>query len=672
MSVSASSNLVQGKAAAAAPVVSNDTQDVELKSIQGDERSVPLEEDIMQLARLGEIGPIKNLFDSGKFDIQYKDDEGITPLHWAAINNQYALCKFLIDAGSDINAKGGESAATPIMWATQRGHYYIANLLLQHGADTLATDVQGYNVLHLATFDGKVLMLVLLLHQNIPVDSRGPHEHTALMWAAYKGYPACVDLYLRWGADVHATDESGFTALHWALVKGSQACIQKLIEYGSDRFAETSNGKTPAITAEEMNSVHAWHRALTSCGYDEEGNPAAARLPATLRTKGAMLKFFFLWPIVIVWCVLMVSSQMVIYAGIPLALVASYCLQYVAVLAIKWAPPDMSHIHRTVSFVPKLGGLTQQKAVIEELLGLWKFDDQNFCVPCMVRRPLRSKHCKRCGRCVAKHDHHCPWVHNCIGINNHRHFFFYLISLEIGVILFVRLTLAYLNALPTPESTSCNILAESVCNVVLRDSYTVALMIWTALQLTWVTMLLIVQLVQIARAQTTFENMQAHMHPEDFHNPSSAITTALVAGTASVEGAQLQPGGAGPGPGAEAAAAATSSHARHRHPHRHPHQGWFSSWKKLLGLDTFVATARGGLDPSSSRRKQNPFSRGMLTNCKDFWCDPAPVFGSRETGAAMLDGTIVNYARMYESPPRMRLRDRRDAYQSVAGDDNAV
>lgn len=55
-------------------------------------------------------------------------------------------------------------------------------------------------------------------------------------------------------------------------------------------------------------------------------------------------------------------------------------------------------------YVPKLAGLTQQKAVIDELLDSWRFDDENFCVQCMVRRPLRSKHCKKCGRCVAKHD----------------------------------------------------------------------------------------------------------------------------------------------------------------------------------------------------------------------------------------------------------------------------
>lgn len=235
------------------------------------------------------------------------------------------------------------------MWAAQKCHYYVVNLLLQHGADPLLTDVQGYNLLHLATFDGSVFLLVLLLHQNIPVDVPDPQGHTSLMWAAFKGYPACVDLFLRWGANVYATDENGFTALHWALVKGSYGCIQKLIEYGSDRSAKTSTGKTPSIVAEEMKTAGAWHRALAHCGYNEDGSPQTHIGASFLRRKGVITRFFFLWPFFIIWCVIMILSHMVIYAAVPLAAIVAYGLSWIAQLALNLAPPDMKDMHRTVS-----------------------------------------------------------------------------------------------------------------------------------------------------------------------------------------------------------------------------------------------------------------------------------------------------------------------------------
>lgn len=141
---------------------------------------------------------------------------------------------------------------------------------------------------------------------------------------------------------------------------------------------------------------------------------------------------------------------------------------------------------------------------------------------------------------------------------------------------------------------------------------------------------------------------------------ATAITTALTTGSTSMDGAQL--GSTGMGPNSD-----TPSE-----PHRHAHkEGCFGQWKKLLGLDTFVATATGAGQP---QRRRNPYSRGILTNCNDFWCDPAPIFRRRENGAAMLDGDVINYTRIYETPPRMKLRrPQRDAdggmYHSVGSED---
>lgn len=150
-------------------------------------------------------------------------------------------------------------------------------------------------------------------------------------------------------------------------------------------------------------------------------------------------------------------------------------------------------------------------------------------------------------------------------------------------------------------------------------------------------MLLIVQLLQIARAQTTWESMRGRT--DHGSRAAEAINSALVAGTPSVSGAALN----GSDPEREPSPRRTKARR----------DGWFSKCLKLLGVDTFVATAQGGV---RFRRKGNPFSRGVITNCNDFWCDSAPYFTKREAGTAMLDRQVVNYMRMYETPPRMKAR----------------
>ncbi|KAJ1627598.1 DHHC palmitoyltransferase-domain-containing protein [Pavlovales sp. CCMP2436] len=62
-----------------------------------------------------------------------------------------------------------------------------------------------------------------------------------------------------------------------------------------------------------------------------------------------------------------------------------------------------------------------------------------WCGECGIHRPLRSRHCRHCGRCVWRYDHHCFFLSNCIGEANQVAFWWYLLAQALSVWLAVPL-----------------------------------------------------------------------------------------------------------------------------------------------------------------------------------------------------------------------------------------
>jgi len=135
------------------------------------------------------------------------------------------------------------------------------------------------------------------------------------------------------------------------------------------------------------------------------------------------------------------------------------------------------------------------------------FDPVVFCSSCLVRRPMRSKHCSICDKCVARFDHHCPWVGNCIGEKNHHYFIFYLVFLSVLTLWTVWGCYVYLtHACPHEEEGYFpNLKAMAIC-----APWILFIMLMCLFHCIWVSCLGVCQIYQVIfLAMTTNERMNA-------------------------------------------------------------------------------------------------------------------------------------------------------------------
>ena len=108
----------------------------------------------MALAALyGHTEIVEYLLNMG-FNVNIRDKEKRTPLHYAVLGNQVEMSRLLIFKGAEIDAIGdllGQNKSTPFHLAVRLGCCEMIKLLVQKGANFFVKDSEGYSGLQLAT-----------------------------------------------------------------------------------------------------------------------------------------------------------------------------------------------------------------------------------------------------------------------------------------------------------------------------------------------------------------------------------------------------------------------------------------------------------------------------------------------------------------------------------------
>jgi ribosomal protein L40E len=76
--------------------------------------------------------------------------------------------------------------------------------------------------------------------------------------------------------------------------------------------------------------------------------------------------------------------------------------------------------------------LSRRKGMVE----LTSQGKVRICKFCRVRKPDRAHHCRKCGQCILKMDHHCWWFNNCIGYRNYKFFYLFLFYITVSEIFY--------------------------------------------------------------------------------------------------------------------------------------------------------------------------------------------------------------------------------------------
>jgi ankyrin repeat protein len=206
----------------------------------------------------------------------------------AAMQRNNGEVRRLVQAGADVNLRQADGA-TALHWAAYYGDAGLALLLLEAGADASAANREGSTPMWLAASQGNTALISALIDAGADPNEKLPLGRRPLMLAARSGHVDAVRALLDHGADPNAKEEArGTTALMQAADQGHADVIAALIEHGADVAARSAavvrDGRTAALGKSE-DPREAVRRQIIAILCDQQ-SPDLSKLEELIRESG--------------------------------------------------------------------------------------------------------------------------------------------------------------------------------------------------------------------------------------------------------------------------------------------------------------------------------------------------------------------------------------------------
>jgi ankyrin repeat protein len=161
--------------------------------------------DIANAAQSKDAAAVRKLLKDGA-DVNAAQGDGMTALHWAALNGDVDMASMLLYAGANVGAKTRIGGYTPLHLAAQVGNAGVIAPLVAAGAQVAALTSTGATALMQAAHSGSADAVRILIENGAdPNVKETANGQTALMFAAAADRVDVVKLLLSRGADINVT-----------------------------------------------------------------------------------------------------------------------------------------------------------------------------------------------------------------------------------------------------------------------------------------------------------------------------------------------------------------------------------------------------------------------------------------------------------------------------------